>query len=39
MKNPDLFKKGDDLYWEGEYTCFSLNEWFNQEFIKDVIRN
>lgn len=33
MKNPDLNKEQDNLYWTGEPTLGILNEWFNQRFI------
>jgi hypothetical protein len=39
MKNPELNKRGDELFWTGEFTNTSLNEWFNNEFIKDVYIN
>ena len=37
MQNPELNKIGDELFWTGEFTNTSLTEWFNAEFIKDVI--
>lgn len=37
MKNPDLKKRPDGtLYWTGEKTKGALNEWFDNQFKKDV---
>lgn len=33
MKNPELCKQGDNIYWVGESTLGVLNEWFKQNFI------
>lgn len=33
MKNPDLNKEGDNLFWTGEQTYGILNEWFNSRFL------
>jgi hypothetical protein len=36
MKNPDLNKEGENLFWTGEPTHVVLNEWFNQHFVAVV---
>ena len=33
MKNPELIKEGENLFWIGEPTNGILNEWFNQKFL------
>jgi len=33
MKNPELNKEGENLFWTGESTNGILNEWFNQRFL------
>jgi cullin-4 len=34
MKNPDLNKVEDNLFWTGEPTNFVLNEWFEKKFYE-----
>jgi hypothetical protein len=33
MKNPDLNKEGDNLFWSGEPQLLVLNEWFDKKFL------
>jgi hypothetical protein len=36
MKNPDLIKEGDNLYWVGGPVLGILSDWFNNHFLKFV---
>jgi hypothetical protein len=36
MKNPELIKEGDNLYWVGSPTLGILTEWFNERFVSFV---
>jgi hypothetical protein len=36
MKQLDLVKEGDNLYWVGTPTLTILSDWFNNNFLKFV---
>jgi hypothetical protein len=36
MKNPDLVKEGDSLYWVGQPVLVILSDWFTNYFLKFV---
>jgi hypothetical protein len=36
MKNPELIKEGDNLYWIGTPSLGVLSEWFNERFFSFV---